>query len=765
MKWCAAKPARVQKLNRGSGLFWPGVILAGTLLSGCSHAAEVRYVQNPFPQPIRPAEATIIGGIPAAPIDPTPIVEHSDTRAGRDETNDRGNGELYTISVRNMPLRDFVTGLARDAGMNVDIDPGIRARISLNVVDQTLPQILDRVTREARARYDIRNNVIVIAPDQLFTRNYQVDYVNLERGTENATSPGAEAGRPEARRGGHSQHTFWEGLTRTIQSLLVQGDHAAQGGGDEHGTPQKPGIVSINREAGVLTIHATAAQHRQIKELINQVLESANRQVLIESTVVEVELNSRYQDGVNWANLPHASTDVLIGSGRPIAGPVGPGNSADMPFFPLPMPGHGAGSSNPVATMVRSLHQFGQVKVLSSPKIMALNNQAAILKVVDNKIYFTLSAQGSPATHNSVSLIGSSNRSAGMYSTEIHTVPVGLVMHVTPQIDANGMVGMIVRPTLTTVSRWVKDPNPGLVEGNTLTGVESPNLIPEIRVREMESILRVRSGQVAVMGGLMQDKTDKSASAASGSQGFSVLGNMFKHNDTQPTKTELVIFLRPVVVPGSRGRTPGTALVGGPIVLETPVVQRITPAMPAPPAAGTETAPEVGGITPAQRPQILRQPVSPLLPSPRNSGSSYLDFGRPGGGRGLYGSPGSGDLLPVVPEHQPSFSAPARLSPAATPEPPPGQHGAAPMPVASGSHAVRGNFYLELGAFTDKANANELHQKVGKSGLTVFLESAEVNGKSFQRVRSGPYPTLADAEQAQSRIASETGIQAKVASY
>ncbi|MBF0426850.1 MAG: SPOR domain-containing protein [Magnetococcales bacterium] len=331
----------------------------------------------------------------------------------------------------------------------------------------------------------------------------------------------------------------------------------------------------------------------------------------------------------------------------------------------------------------------------------------------------------------------------------------------------------------------MNDPNPGLVRGNTLTGVESPNPVPEVRVREMESMLRVKNGQVAVMGGLMQERSDSNKGGAESGkeQEGSFFGSLFKGKEKEEnvvTKTEMVIFLRPVVVSSKRrpNGEPAVAAAGDDAgVLETPIISKITPAMPPPPAAGSERAPEVGRISPAQRPESLRLPGSPLTPAPLHSGSSYLDFTKPGGASvGAVGGGGGNsggfsittgsDLLSQVPglPTPRSTPLPAVLNPLQRDLPThsnsdPGAAG------ASGSGGVRGNFYLELGSFTDKAGANELHQRVSKSGLAAFQESAEVSGRVFQRVRCGPYPTLAEAEQAQARVASATGIQAQVASY
>jgi len=174
--------------------------------------------------------------------------------------------------------------------------------------------------------------------------------------------------------------------------------------------------------------------------------------------------------------------------------------------------------------------------VLSSPKLSVLNNQTAFLKVVDNRIYFTIGVQITPGN----SLTGTS--SLVTYTSTPATVPVGFVMSVTPSVDEAGMVMMDVRPTISRIIDYVNDPNPQLAQANVISR------IPEIQTREIESLLRVKSGDIAVMGGLMQDATNNTSDEVPGVGRLPWIGNLFKYKNNQHTKSELVIFLRPVVI-------------------------------------------------------------------------------------------------------------------------------------------------------------------------------------------------------------------------
>ena len=182
-----------------------------------------------------------------------------------------------------------------------------------------------------------------------------------------------------------------------------------------------------------------------------------------------------------------------------------------------------------LSAAVELLEEFGDVRVLSSPQIMALNNQSAILKVVDNVVYFEVE-QESNVTQGVA---------ANTFETVVKTVPVGIVMTITPHIKANDSIILNIRPSISRINRFVNDPNPAL-------SITSP--VPEIRVREMESMLQLQNGEIAVMGGLMQDDNRSNDNAIPGLSRVPLLGNAFKMALREYEKTELVIFLRPLIV-------------------------------------------------------------------------------------------------------------------------------------------------------------------------------------------------------------------------
>jgi type II secretory pathway component GspD/PulD (secretin) len=182
--------------------------------------------------------------------------------------------------------------------------------------------------------------------------------------------------------------------------------------------------------------------------------------------------------------------------------------------------------------------------VLSSPKLMAINNQTALLKVVDNTVYFSIEA----TTVVSANVAATTN-----FTTTPQTVPVGMVMSLTPQINENGQVTLTVRPTITRIRSTRNDPNPSLCSVSVIAtnGSCLQNPVPEISIREMESVLQLISGQTAVLGGLMTDTLVSNRNTVPGAgnpANTGILSEIFSARSDQLLKTELVIFLRATII-------------------------------------------------------------------------------------------------------------------------------------------------------------------------------------------------------------------------
>lgn len=502
--------------------------------------------------------------------------------------------ETYSVVVNNVRVQDLLFALARDAKVNVDVHPGINGAVTLNAIDQTLQQLLTRISKQVDMRWEIEGPNLVVMPDSPYLHTYRVDYVNMSRDTSGTVTvttqvastgvaAGGTAATGTATGGGNNsqtrienkvQHHFWETLEKNIKDILRETDKILPEGSSETviekadqqettGTGissptgrkaylQEGGIASspnpatlqqtgttvvkrttfreaasviINPESGIVTVRATSRQHEKIQEFLGQVMASARRQVLIEATIAEVSLSDNYKQGIDWNRFradANATGLSFSQTGSTITG-------AGL----LSLAARHVTSSGGVFTAsVKLLETYGTVKVLSSPKLSVLNNQTAVLKVVDNLVYFTIKAD---TTANQTT-------TTTTYTTNLNSVPVGLVMNVTPQISESDAVLLNIRPSISRKFGDVIDPNPDLQR----LGVE--NKIPVIRTREMESMLRIDNGNIAVMGGLMEDGLENNDTAVPFVSRIPIVGNIFQNRDDTRRKTELVVFLRPIVI-------------------------------------------------------------------------------------------------------------------------------------------------------------------------------------------------------------------------
>jgi general secretion pathway protein D len=587
--------------------------LCGVLLAGCasaplpdsrSHITEAARPAGAIPEPVQESVA-LAPPKPAAKL------------------------ETYSVTVHKVPVQSLLFALARDAGLNVDIHPGIEGTVTLNALDQTMPQLLSRIAKQVDMRYEIDGNNLVVQPDTPVWRNYKIDYVNIARSTSssvniatqisttgggsssnvNTGSTNSPSALNNSNNGGsgnnnsttavnnRSDNNFWYSLEKNIRDMLrpsnlydtpidplaafheqpanaaaqsqamamqqqqqqtnqsnqmtpaVFGPQGAAAFSPNPALQQQQQLqlqekqtaiknqasVITNVEGGLIAVRATGRQHEKIQEFLDIVLGAAKRQVLIEATIIEVRLSDQYQQGINWSSLGKGGlklTQGQVGNAN-LPSDVNPGTSPGVFVLNYANPTSRLGN---IATTIQLLETFGKVKVLSSPKISVLNNQTALLKVVDNNVFFTIKV--TPAvlgTNGSIS-------TPATYESRLETVPVGFVMSVTPQISDSDEVTLNVRPTITRIVGYVQDPNPALAAGQVVSKV------PVIQARELESIMKVASGQVAVMGGLMQDSVDNTKDGVPGLSALPVVGNLFSYRNENNIKTELVIFMRPVVV-------------------------------------------------------------------------------------------------------------------------------------------------------------------------------------------------------------------------
>jgi len=491
--------------------------------------------------------------------------------------------ETYSVVVNGVRAQELLFALARDAKLNIDVHPGITGAVTLNAIEQTLPQLLSRISKQIDMRWELDGPNLIVMPDSPYLHTYRIDYVNMERtstgtvgvssqiGTSGGTAGGGGAGAAGGTGGGNTSSTtvlntssnkFWATLEKNIKDILHETDKVLPTGapqptlvqaltgapGSAPPAPTAPNVgfreaaaVIVNAEASLVIVRATSRQHEKIQEFLDQVLANVKRQVLIEATIAEVQLNNQYQQGIDWSALrTRGLTSVSgnqISSGNVVANaPVTPGITVtppgplpSAPIFPNILT-LAVSRGTDIVGVLQLLESFGNVRVLSSPKLSVLNNQTALLRVVDNIVYFNVQSSQTATINTGVQT---------SVTTTAITVPVGFVMNVTPQISSDDTILLNVKPSTTRLIRFVNDPNPLLI---------IPNQVPQLRMREMESLIKVNSGQIAVLGGLIEDSINDVEDTIPIINSIPIIGSLFSSRNRNNAKTELIVFLRPIVV-------------------------------------------------------------------------------------------------------------------------------------------------------------------------------------------------------------------------
>ena len=541
--------------------------------------------------------------------------------------------ETFSVVVTKVDVQELLFALARDAGVDMDIDSRVGGIVSISAIDETLDSILERIAIQIDIRVEVHGDSITVLPDEPFFKQYVLDYVNLERTGSSSASiqgnlAGGAGGTSSASVSNTGDNDFWAALEDSLDELLdveiTEGEDSSDervSAGEERETrlDAEESTYTIHRPTGVILVYANGKQHKQVQELLDRIGEIASRQVLLEATVVEVVLNNAYQQGIDWSylsnkfgitqspgggalsqlpgpvgtilgqvlqsqsqvfNFDHTLTgqaltdarnaaqraasqyaagnrgtetpeieDLTVGEDNVVGYSVtrqvytdSANQGARGPFNTGTLIPNRAPEQNFLTATFRSgdltaavdlLERFGDAKVISSPRVSTLNNQPALLQVVDNEIFFRVEVE--EETDEETRIV------TREFTVEEETIAIGFSMNVMPQISRDGIVMLNLKPSVTRVIGRAIAPNPSGVNGVQTT-------IPIVRVRELESVMALRDGEVAVLGGLLEDRTSDDNRNIPGLGKLPGIGALFEHKNERTFKSEWVVFIRAKIV-------------------------------------------------------------------------------------------------------------------------------------------------------------------------------------------------------------------------
>ncbi len=465
--------------------------------------------------------------------------------------------ERFDIAVEQAPAATFFMSLVADSDTNMVVHPSVTGSLSLKLKNVTLDEAMQLVRQAYGYEYEKTNLGYVVLPQRMQSQIFHVSYLNVQRqgesetrvssgqatqvtprntGATNSSSnagPGSRENITGSRIKTRTEADFWKELQESIETLI--------------GTEDGRNVV-ISPQSGVVIVRALPSEIRDVEDFIEQVQISVQRQVILEAKVVEVELSDGFQAGINWAGLATRNGDSLV-TGQIGGGTVFDegsslikGNEGNLsPLNPTPVENaltSGFGgvfslvySSNDFNAFIELLKTQGDVQVLSSPRVSTVNNQKAVIKVGTDE-YFITNIESNNQTGNTTDFSSSNIELTPFFS--------GIALDVTPQIAGNNEVTLHIHPTISEVVDQTKQ--------FTVNGQDQELPLAFSKVRESDSIVRAHSGQLVVIGGLMEDISKRLQAGAPVLGDIPVLGNLFKHQKNSSKKSELVILLRPMVV-------------------------------------------------------------------------------------------------------------------------------------------------------------------------------------------------------------------------
>jgi MSHA biogenesis protein MshL len=444
------------------------------------------------------------------------------------------------VSAKQIDAQSFFAAIVEDSNYSIAVHPDVAGDITLNLKDVTIDETL-AVVQEIYG-YDVRRkgNMIQIFPSGIRTETIPLNYLFIKRFGQSSTSINSggvsendpnsggsnnnngNSGSNNSGGGQNNQQSttsginiqtenesdFWTEIKETLTAIV----------GTEEGR-----VVVVSPQSGLITVRALPKEIQSVRNFINDSQKSLHRQVIIEAKILEVTLNDDYQQGIRWDQVLSniGNTDLTFSTTGSIANNAISnviGGTTSLTF-----------SDKDFSGVISLLQTQGNVQVLSSPRITATNNQKAVIKVGEDE-YFVTEVSSTTTTGTSTTT-----------TPEIELTPFfsGIALDVTPQIDENGQVILHVHPSVTLTDEQVK----------SIRFNNDDIILPlaQSSVRESDTIVKANSGEIIVIGGLIETRKIDNESKTPLLGDIPFLGELFKSKSEVTQKSELVIMLKPMV--------------------------------------------------------------------------------------------------------------------------------------------------------------------------------------------------------------------------
>jgi len=484
-------------------------------------------------------------------------------------SNSMGGGcatKLFSVTIDSkLSVGDVIDNLAETCGLSIvinDDDAKVRMNKKLYYVklkNTTLRGFLNIILKDNDLNYELKGNKLEIS--YLITRTFRVHYISGERNglsTANVTIANSNnaAGGSGASGGGNSktgisiksnnEFKFWKTVETEIQRILIgAGDgstHYTKKGKTWSGPDGKvweynPVAPIINPEAGMVTVTGTNRQISRVAKYIKILTKQMKSQVLIDVRILNVTFDDSHTSGVDWSQL-YTLQNMTVNSLTQAQKNISTYTFAATTGITQADAGTPIKSSGGVVNLIGSaklsevvkfLATQGDVKSISSPRVMTLNNQPALISVGRELFYKIKSSSTASGAGGAVASQGEM----------VDSVFAGILLDITPEIDSQGFITLKINPSISdTVS--------------TVTPNGIRNIPPDLIRRQIASVIKVKDGEHAILGGLISTRRGVKDNKVPLLGDIPLLGTLFKREQKINTVEELVIIITPHIIENSK---------------------------------------------------------------------------------------------------------------------------------------------------------------------------------------------------------------------
>lgn len=460
--------------------------------------------------------------------------------------------ELFSISsTKNTKIIDFIEQLSDECGFSIIVtDPNAQKFLDsnlnkTNLNNLTIDEVFNIVLKENNLAYTLENNILKIS--YLDTKMFNIDYILSQRKSESktnitlssegaglASATGTSTGTAAEEKGGGAagksgmkidstdEVQFWHQLDLELREVLnrPQDIYVAQ-------------APIINKNAGIITVTATIKQMERLEKYLKKLQEKVQLQVLIDVQLLSVTLSKGKTTGIDWSQLYKlqdidVSIDKLFHKNisefednKITTAIAGGGASENSHLIKI----SASGSLNEV---IKFLKTQGDVTSISNPKVLTLNNQAALITAGTEYFYKITSTETLSGT------------TSGTQSTseDVQSVFAGVLLDITPEISDDNTITLKINPSLseTASSTFIAD------------SAEDRTMPPDLRRRQLSSVVTVKDGNRIILGGLINTSNIVNMNKLPILGDIPILNYLFKYEDRQKITQELVIVIQPRII-------------------------------------------------------------------------------------------------------------------------------------------------------------------------------------------------------------------------